>query len=229
MKVRGEEIRNFANLTFELYLVDEIAESDVFVQILGNSEKSNKLSRVVYTNGKIEIISKRGILDNSKLEVKYKLERAGWLVIYENDVIQLFVKEEYDKKVRTKNRRINSVIKRYYDNMKERILDKRFFAEDMDFLASFMDLPFEIVLSFKGNIEDLDLFVTTIENAIKNCFYADGETMKKLIHESHAVRMQAFEFMGLYIPEEYLKVSFRIGKYVYDCMKAQRIIRYKNK
>lgn len=223
MKVWGKNIGRLEDKNFELYLVEDIGIDDEFSQVLYGDENANLKSHV-YTDGQIVIISDKTDPEDSAREVRYKLLLANWIVKCNEDLLQVYVKGNYLDQIRTRNSKIDSFLSKYYNRCRNIIIDKKKFAKEMGKLACDFNLPFELVLSFKGDKKALEEFVKTVENAIRSCFYADSQRMRNLVDRDSAVRCKTFEYMGLYVPEEYMLKSYQIGEYVYKCLLQRKIL-----
>jgi len=229
MKIWGKGFQRLDETDFELYLVDDITAADQFVHIF---EKKGwgyipKLSKIVYTDGKLIVISKRKVVDGSCVEVKYALDGSSWFLKYEKNSLQLYVKLNYEGNIITDNKEIDCFLDKHYRQVREVIISKKRFAQNASKLAFQLNLPFEIVMALKGDKYNLDKFVATVEKAIEHCFYADRTNMQNLISKSYQVRQRALEYIGIYVPENCLVNSFKIGRYVYDCLDERKIIRNK--
>ena len=228
MKVLGKEFNRTGERAFELYLVDCIDKADKFVKLQKKNMfgKTVKLSKYVHTNGEIEVVSQHERLDGKFTEVMFYLKGADWYLRIEEEAVQLFVKEGYKGEIKTTNRSINEILKKYYEPAMGRIVNKRNFARKISSIARRSRLPFELVLAFKGDEEALVHFIKSVERAIDNCFYADSKTMEMLVSSYAAERIRSFENIGLVVPRKYEHGSLKIGKYVYECFRDRKIIYY---
>ncbi len=228
LKILGKEFKRIDDKDFELYLVDEIKNDDEFVQILDKNLFGlvQKLSKFIYTDGQIKVISQRDRLYHKCAEVRYKFESANWYLKKDQDNIQLYVKADYESDIKTGNKDIDNFIAKHYMVLKNIIQSKKQFARDMSKLAYALNLPFELVMCFRGDEESISQFVDTVRKAIAHCFYADSLTMKKLISYSSEERQEIFDYIGLYVPKTYMEKALKIGKYAYNCLEKREIIGY---
>lgn len=229
MKVWGKEFRRLEEKNFELYLVDDIKSYDEFVQILNKNSWGfvPRLGKIIHTDGSILVVSRREVTECDYVEVKYLLQAANWFLVYEKDRIQLFVKSKYEGNVHTKNKEINSFLNKYYSKCRDVIISKKQFAREMSKIASKLNLPFDLVMAFRGDENTIEIFIDTVKKAVERCLYLDSENMQKLISKSHDSRQAALEFMKIYVPREYMGNSLRIGQYVYNCLESIKVIKYK--
>lgn len=225
MKILGRNIRKVANVTFKVYLVDNIFEKDCHIHKV---KQTKMLEEAVYTNGKIVVVSKKSVAD-SKIEYIFKLYGASWYVSSDEQEVKLVVRKDYNKKIRTKSRYINNVLRHNFEEMKEKILDELDFEEAVDLICEFTDLPYGIVKSFECNVEDLECFVLTLRKLLKQYSNVQCSKLSNLISASHSVRVDMIQTLGLYVPKQYLKNSNKIGEYVYECIKAKTVIKRKDK
>ena len=75
MKVLGKVCERLEGKDFELYLVDDIACSDEYVQIFEKNTigRVPRLNKTIYTDGKTEIVSKRNVVEGKLHGLKLKL------------------------------------------------------------------------------------------------------------------------------------------------------------
>jgi len=135
MKVVGKKSRRLSSGTFIVYLLDEINEQELYVQTLG---RNDSLWDIVHTDGKIKVISTYWSPGNQNLSVKFKIISANWYIVYRPNMIEVYVLENYRKKIRTKNRRLNSILRWNYANAREEIIDGICHKEAEDFICSLM-------------------------------------------------------------------------------------------
>lgn len=230
MKVLGKVCERLEGKDFELYLVDDIACSDEYVQIFEKNTigRVPRLNKTIYTDGKTEIVSKRNVVEGKCVEVIFNLKNSTWFLKHEKDNMQLYVKSSYEGDIKTSNKEINIFLAKHYHECRNVILARKQFAQGITSLAMDMDLPFELVLAFRGNQEAVDNFIDTVKKAIDNCFSSDSKSMQKLTSKYHSERQAAFEYIGLCVPETYLGKSLKIARYAYDCLEERKIIGYAN-
>lgn len=224
LKVIAREFeRDLQNV--ELYIVDKLSKNEVFIELIPNFSE-DKINDVIHTNGRVTNISAIERI-NDLYEVRYSLVNADYVIKKPSkDALQIFVTEGFNGKVKVKNRKINRTIKKYYTDLQKRIFNKQEFAKQMTIEAQDINLPFGIVLAFKADRVALKKLVSAVESSIDRSFYTDTMTMQNLLSESPLVRIQTLDYMGLEVPEEYQKNSIKIAKYVHDCLKRRRILRY---
>ena len=209
----------------ELYIVNKLSKKEVFVELIPDFHEE-KLHDIIYTNGHIADVSYTKRVGNL-YEVIYSLVNADYVIKkVSTDTVQIFVTEGYFGKIKVKDRKINKIIKKHYTKLYDRILNKQEFAKQMTIEAKEINLPFGVVLAFKADRIALNNLVRSVERSIDDYFYKDSITMQNLLSESQQVRIQTLDYMGLEIPEEYLKNSLKISKFVHDCLKSRRILRY---
>ena len=161
---------------------------------------------------------------NAYCKVKFKVIEGDYLVIMdEHDNITIYITEQYVGQVQVKNKTVQTVIDEYYSTMRGRIDSKREFAREMGSISRRINIPFHIVMAFKGNEELLMQLVRNIEDAISKRRYEDKSFMAALCGNNFASRMKAVETMGITNIPEYQ--SEKIAKYLHECLEKRKIIR----
>lgn len=135
MKVLGEKSKRIDGKTFIVNLVEEIDEQELYIHTLG---RNDSLWDIVHTDGKVKVISTYWSPRNQNLTVKFKIVSANWYIVYRPNMIEVYVLENYRKKIRTKNRKLNSILRWNYANAREEIIDGICHKEAEDFICSLM-------------------------------------------------------------------------------------------
>ncbi|MBR6688950.1 MAG: hypothetical protein IKL68_02925 [Clostridia bacterium] len=175
-----------------------------------------------FTNGTLEKI----FVENAAAycKVKFKVIDGDWLVVMdEHDNLTLYITEQYVGPVTTKNKTVQAVIDEFYSTMRGRIDSKREFAREMGAISRRLNLPFHIVMAFKGNEEVLLQLVKNIEDANSRRLYEDKSFMAALGGSNFAARMEAIEAFGITNIPEYQ--SEKIAKYLYECLERRKTVR----
>lgn len=222
MKILGTENHRNGNSKFSLYVVDELnSEFSVLVKSslwLGvDNYKKN-----VFTNG---IIEKTNIRKGSKYcKITFNVHEGDWLVVvdlYNN--VSMYINEQYCGPVKIRNKKIQEMLDYEYNQCRERINSKREFAKRMGTISRKLNLPFSIVLAFKGDEELLIQLEDNINKAIENEWYKNNFLIMSLRSKDFRENSRGIQYFGITRVPEYQ--SEKIANYLYDCLEARRVIR----
>ena len=221
MKILGTEKQKYANCLFSVNVVDSL-DSSYTVLVKKNFFGSADYRKRAFTNGTLEKVFVENA--NAYCKVKFKVIDGDYLIVMdEHDNITIYITEQYVGPVQTKNKTVQTVIDEFYTTMRGRIDSKREFAREMGSISRRLNLPFHIVMAFKGNEELLMQLVRNIESANSNRLYEDKSFMAALSGNNFASRMKAIETLGItHIPEYQ---SEKIAKYLHECLEQRKIIR----
>ena len=221
MKILGTEKQKYANCLFSVNVVDSL-DSSYTTLVKKSFFGSADYKKRTFTNGTLEKVFVENA--NAYCKVKFKVIEGDYLVIMdEHDNITIYITEQYVGLVQVKNKTVQTVIDEYYSTMRGRIDSKREFAREMGSISRRINIPFHIVMAFKGNEELLMQLVRNIEDAISKCRYEDKSFMAALCGNNFASRMKAIETMGITNIPEYQ--SEKIAKYLHECLEKRKIIR----
>lgn len=221
MKILGTEKQKYANCLFSVHVVDSL-DSTHTVLVKKNFFGSADYKKRAFTNGSLEKV----FVENAAAycKVKFKVIDGDYLVIMdEHDNITIYITEQYVGPVQTKNKTVQTVIDEYYNTLRGRIDSKREFAREMGAISRRLNLPFHIVMAFKGNEDVLLQLVRNIEDANARRLYEDRNFMMALNGNNFAARMEAIKMFGITNIPEYQ--SEKIAKYLYECLEKRRTIR----
>lgn len=222
MKIIGTETRRYSNKTFSLYLVDDfdaIYTVNVKKSFWSNSETYKKN---IFTNGTIERVS----IDKKEevITAKFNVYNADWLIIVDQDGNwSMYITDQYCGPVIVKKKYVQDAIDNCYEHCRSRIDAKKDFAKEMGAISRRLNLPFHLVLAFKGNEEVLRQMVQKIELAIYNRLYENKYFMEELASTRQSNRMQALSNFGIEDIPGYQ--AEKIANYIYECLENQRLIR----
>jgi len=222
VKIIGTETRRHSNKTFSLYLVDNLDSIYTINAKSGFWKNIDTYKKNVFTNGTTEktFSNKNG----EYCTVKFKVHNGDWLIITdENNNLIMYITEQYCGPVKLKNKYVQEVVDACYEHCKQRIESKREFAKEMGIISRRLNLPFQIVLAFKGNEELLQQMVHNIEVAIANKLYENKYFMEVLSGRNIKEREQAIQTLGISKVPEYQ--SEKIAKYLCECLEKQKVIR----
>ena len=221
MKILGTEKQKYANCLFSVNVVDSL-DSSYTTLVKKSFFGSADYKKRTFTNGTLEKVFVENA--NAYCKVKFKVIEGDYLVIMdEHDNITIYITEQYVGLVQVKNKTVQTVIDEYYSTMRGRIDSKREFAREMGSISRRINIPFHIVMAFKGNEELLMQLVRNIEDAISKRRYEDKSVMAALCGNNFASRMKAIETMGITNIPEYQ--SEKIAKYLHECLEKRKIIR----
>ncbi len=221
MKILGTEKQKYANCLFSVNVVDSL-DSSYTTLVKKSFFGSADYKKRTFTNGTLEKVFVENA--NAYCKVKFKVIEGDYLVIMdEHDNITIYITEQYVGLVQVKNKTVQTVIDEYYSTMRGRIDSKREFAREMGSISRRINIPFHIVMAFKGNEELLMQLVRNIEDAISKRRYEDKSFMAALCGNNFASRMKAIETMGITNIPEYQ--SEKIAKYLHECLEKRKIIR----
>lgn len=221
MKILGTEKQKYANCLFSVNVVDSL-DSSYTTLVKKSFFGSADYKKRTFTNGTLEKVFVENA--NAYCKVKFKVIEGDYLVIMdEHDNITIYITEQYVGQVQVKNKTVQTVIDEYYSTMRGRIDSKREFAREMGSISRRINIPFHIVMAFKGNEELLMQLVRNIEDAISKRRYEDKSFMAALCGNNFASRMKAIETMGITNIPEYQ--SEKIAKYLHECLEKRKIIR----
>ena len=221
MKILGTEKQKYANCLFSVNVVDSL-DSSYTTLVKKSFFGSADYKKRTFTNGTLEKVFVENA--NAYCKVKFKVIEGDYLVIMdEHDNITIYITEQYVGQVQVKNKTVQTVIDEYYSTMRGRIDSKREFAREMGAVSRRLNLPFHIVMAFKGNEDVLLQLVRNIEDAISKRRYEDKSFMAALCGNNFASRMKAIETMGITNIPEYQ--SEKIAKYLHECLEKRKIIR----
>ena len=221
MKILGTEKQKYANCLFSVNVVDSL-DSSYTTLVKKSFFGSADYKKRTFTNGTLEKVFVENA--NAYCKVKFKVIEGDYLVIMdEHDNITIYITEQYVGQVQVKNKTVQTVIAEYYSTMRGRIASKREFAREMGSISRRINIPFHIVMAFKGNEELLMQLVRNIEDAISKRRYEDKSFMAALCGNNFASRMKAIETMGITNIPEYQ--SEKIAKYLHECLEKRKIIR----
>jgi hypothetical protein len=221
VKILGTEKQKYANCLFSVNVVDSL-DSSYTTLVKKSFFGSADYKKRTFTNGTLEKVFVENA--NAYCKVKFKVIEGDYLVIMdEHDNITIYITEQYVGLVQVKNKTVQTVIDEYYSTMRGRIDSKREFAREMGSISRRINIPFHIVMAFKGNEELLMQLVRNIEDAISKRRYEDKSFMAALCGNNFASRMKAIETMGITNIPEYQ--SEKIAKYLHECLEKRKIIR----
>ena len=221
MKTFGTEKQKNANCLFSVNVVDSIDSTYTALvkkTFFGNADYKKR----VFTNGTLE----KTFVESAETycKVKFKVIDGDWLVIMdEYDNITLYVTEQYVGPIQTKSKVAQKYIDEFYARLRQRIDSKRDFAREMGTISRRLNLPFHIVLAFKGNEELLNQLVVNIEDAINRQLYENRSFMASLVCGQYEERVKAIETLGILKIPDYQ--SEKIGKYLFDCLEKRKVVR----
>lgn len=222
MKILGTETRRNENVTFSLSVVDNL--DSVYTVLVKNSfwNTADNYKRYIYTNGTAEKTSLKK--DGEFCKVKFKVVDGDWLIICTdmNNMV-MYISEQYCGPVKVKNKKVQQVIDSSYEYCRERLESKRNFAKKMGAISRKLNMPFQIVLAFKGDEELLNQLMAGIENAIKNDLYDDANLMRSLASKHGEKREKAIRNLGVTFIPRYQ--SEKIAAYILECLVNKKIIR----
>ncbi len=221
MKVLGTEKQKYANCLFSVNVVDSL-DSNHTVLVKKSFFGSADFKKRTFTNGTLEKV----FVENATAycKVKFKVIDGDWLVVMdEHDNITIYITEQYVGAIQIKNKAVQAVIDEYYANMRGRIDSKREFAREMGAVSRRLNLPFHIVMAFKGNEEVLLQLVKNIEDANSRRLYEDKAFMAALSGNNFAARMKAIETFGISNIPDYQ--SEKIARYLYECLEKRKTVR----
>ncbi len=221
MKILGTEKQKYANCLFSVNVVDSL-DSFYTTLVKKGFFGSADYKKRTFTNGTLEKVFVENA--NAYCKVKFKVIEGDYLVIMdENDNITIYITEQYVGLVQVKNKTVQTVIDEYYATMRGRIDSKREFAREMGAISRRINIPFHIVMAFKGNEELLMQLTRNIEDAISQRRNEDKSFMSALGGNNFAARMKAIETLGITNIPEYQ--SEKIAKYLHECLEKRKIIR----
>lgn len=222
MKVLGTETRRHSNKTFSLHLVDNLESIYTINVKSGFLKNADAYKKNVFTNGSIEKVF--SLKNDTSIKVDFKVHNADWLImIDEHGKCVMYINEQYCGPVVVKNKYVQEMIDACYEHCKDRIESKREFAKEMGTISRRLNLPFQIVLAFKGNEELLAQMIQNVESAIYNKLYENKYFMEALSGNNQKERMQAIQTLGITNVPEYQ--SEKIAKYLADCLEKQKVVR----
>ncbi len=221
MRILGTEKQKYANCLFSVNVVDSL-DSNHTVLVKKNFFGNADFKKRTFTNGTLEKV----FVENATAycKVKFKVIDGDYLVVMdEHDNITIYITEQYVGPVQIKNKTVQTVIDEFYTTMRGRIDSKREFAREMGAISRRLNLPFHIVMAFKGNEDVLVQLVKNVEDAISRRLYDDRSFMLALGGKNFAERMRAIKEFGItHIPEYQ---SEKIATYLYECLEKRKIVR----
>lgn len=221
MKVLGKETCRNSTRTFVLYVVDKL--DSVFTVSIKNSffKSGEAYKKNIYTNGTTEkLFSKE---EKGSLKINFKLHDGDWLIIEEEKTFFMYISEPYCGPVKLYDKNAQKFIDKEYLRCRERINSKREFAKEMGVVSRRLNIPFSIVLAFKGNEELLKQLIKNIEQAIENKLYNNESLMASLSSKEFDESVRALQYFG--ITNVPIYQAEKLAEYLLECLKAKKVIR----
>ena len=217
MTVLGREIarRNSDNGNFVLYVVDALNATYTIQSTKSLFKDAYK--RNLYTNGSVEKIEEK----NKK--VSFKTSEADWLIIHDRNNIYMYISELYCAPIKVRDKKIQEMLDKEFPKMRERINSKRNFAKKMGLISRQKNIPFHIVMAFKGDEKLLDQLVSNVELAIEKQLYANEILMAELISKDFRERARALQYFGIENVPTYQ--AEKLAEYLSECLKEKKVIR----
>lgn len=221
MKILGKETRRNSTSMLVLYVVDSL-DSEYTVSIKNSFFKSQEAyKKHIYTNGTTEKIS--SYEEKEYLKINFKLNDGDWLIIEEENTFSMYISEPYCGPIKVHDKKVQKLIDNEYHHCRERINSKREFAKDIGIVSRRLNIPFQIVLAFKGNEELLKQLIKNIEQTIENELYNNNFLMELLSSKELQDRVKALQHFGITNVPSFQ--ADKLAEYLLECLKAQKVIR----
>lgn len=222
MKILGTETRRNVNSMFNLYVVDSLDEAHTITVKKRVFNNADAYKKYIFTNGSAEKMSSKKTKNGCI--VTFTIHDGDWLIIMDsNNEVSMYISEQYCGPIKVKNKDVQELIDQFYEHCRQRIDSKREFAKRIGFISRQLNLPFHIVLAFKGNEELLKQMVSNIESSIENRLYENENFMQLLASSNQTKRNKAIEVLGIMNVPEYQ--SDKIAQYLLECLENKKIIR----
>lgn len=222
VKIIGTEKHRHENSTFFLYVVDNLDSIYTIYVKKGFFTNSDSYKKHVFTNGTTE----KTFTEKAEkyCKVRFKVIEGDWLIMMDdNNNVSLYISEQYCGPIKVRNKTAQEIVDASYMYCRERLNSKREFAKEMGAISRRLNLPFQVVLAFKGNEELLRQMVRNIQNAINNHLYEDVKFMQALSGDCLEERIKAIEAFGIVKIPDFQ--SEKIASYLHECLENRKIIR----
>ena len=223
MNIISIESKKYKNTNFKLAIVESIRPKDEFLHFVkaNGLGKAINLTEQVYTDGQIHIISETP--RDKFVAVCFKLLKANWILKKENNSVELYVVDGYTGYIHIQDNYLREVVSNCYEHCIERIKNKREYAKKINEIARNLNLPFNVVLAFKGDEESIKQFISSLTKRLNSNRLSNMSILRKLNSNSYESKCKALKKLNILFPNKAKPVE-DISKYALDCLRSKRIL-----